>query len=640
MLRTMRDDFKKYSWMLWLVIISFVLGFSLIDMFSGKPRAEGDLIFVGDTVIRGEEYQEQLLNMLRTYKERFKENFNNNLITQLRIPDQILQSMITSTIIRLESEKMNITASEDEVREKITKIPGLQKDGQFVGAKSYKMALARNKIQIADFEKNIRKEIVHNKFKELVSGGIVIDKDSLKEKFIKDKDNAQVDYILLTPNRIKENPEVTDAEISTHYDANKENYKSTERRSGCVVALKFDDYKKDIKVERQELYDYFKTNMAQFIEPEKTKVSRILLKYTAKDKDAVYAKAEKLQKELTKENFAEKAKLVSQDDKAKTGGDHGYWGWQRFTKQEKTIINSLSADEISSPVVTPGGYSILFLSEKQKQKQKEFDKVKDIIKGTLEKERLNKVVENKLNEIYTKVKSAADLKAKAAELKVQTVETEPMTRGGSVKDIQDNGYISRKLFELNDKEISPLLTFPKGMAFVQLTKIEKPTVEALDKVKEKVKKDVAQVKKVELVLKEAKEVSAKLNELEKDEDIAKFLKEKDLNPTDFTYKRGNRLAHHPEQDGLDAIVFSLEEKKYSAPIKFKNDVALVKLKTKKITSDEEFDKEKEKYYAQKLNEMKNSYFTSYIANKKESYDIRINQELFDKIKDYIIKRFK
>jgi hypothetical protein len=81
------------------------------------------------------------------------------------------------------------------------------------------------------------------------------------------------------------------------------------------------------------------------------------------------------------------------------------------------------------------------------------------------------------------------------------------------------------------------------------------------------------------------------------------------------------------------------EKRYSDPIDLKDAVALVKLTSKTITGPADFEKEKETYYTQKLTEMKNNYFASYIYNKRENYNVQVNQDLFQKTKDYIIQRF-
>ncbi|MCP5105791.1 MAG: hypothetical protein GY950_20555, partial [bacterium] len=51
MLRNMRNDFKKYSWTLWLVIIAFMGGFVVIDGLKSGRLEKDDMIFVGDTTI-------------------------------------------------------------------------------------------------------------------------------------------------------------------------------------------------------------------------------------------------------------------------------------------------------------------------------------------------------------------------------------------------------------------------------------------------------------------------------------------------------------------------------------------------------------------------------------------------------------
>ena len=71
----------------------------------------------------------------------------------------------------------------------------------------------------------------------------------------------------------------------------------------------------------------------------------------------------------------------------------------------------------------------------------------------------------------------------------------------------------------------------------------------------------------------------------------------------------------------------------------KTGVAIVKVKSKTITTDEDFEKEKIQFYSQKLDEEKNSYFGSYVYKKRDTYDIRINQDLFQETKEYVLSRF-
>ena len=635
----MRNDFKKYSWTLWLVIITFLIGFSFFDAFRGKAREKDALIYIGDSVIKAEEYQKRLVMMLQLYKLQFKDNFNKNLINQMGLAENVLQNLVNTSIILKEADKLHITASDSELKEKILTHPWFQSNGKFIGLREYEYFLNRQfNMHSKDFEEQLKEQIIALKYQELVTTGMVVDEETLKDEYKKEKDNVDLDYILLKPELVKENIDVSDTEIDAYYQEHKDNFKSPERRAGNVVLLNFDDYKKDITVTDQEVYNYFKDNKEQFIDQEKIRVSRILLNYDQNNRNEILKKAEELQAQLTKENFAQKATEFSQDEKAKEGGDHGYFGWKQFSKPENTVINTMEENEISPPVDTKSGFSILWLSEKKEKKQKEFNTVKPIISGNIEREKLNKLVQEKLSEIHKKVKDLPDMKAEVEKLGFKVIDTGLLKPNEAVKDIEQSSHISRQLFQLKVNEVSTPVTLPKGMAIVQLMKIEEPAVEPLEKVKDKVKKDVVRTKKLERLQTEAQTLAAQLNKMSDEKEIEKFLKDKEMAATAATYKRGNRLAYLPIKNGLDDIIFSLEEKVYSNPIDLGTALAIVKVRSKKITTPADYDKEKTEFYAQKVDELKTSYFTSYMYKKRDNYEVGYNMELFKEVKDKIISR--
>jgi peptidyl-prolyl cis-trans isomerase D len=641
MLRTMRADFKKYSWTLWLVIIAFVGGFIVTDAFRGQSRAEMGIIYINDKpVIRAEEFQQELMRRLQTYKDQLKENFNKSMISQWRIPEQTLQEMIRTTIILREAEKLNIDVSDEELRDQIIKLPVLQRDGRFVGQAAYLRWLGAMRMNVTEFEKQFKKQVIGEKLQELVTGPLVIDSNTLLDKYKREKDQADLDYITFLIDRVKEDINPADDELTAYYEKNKEAFKSLEKRAAYVIAFKFDDYKKEVNIAPQEIYDSFKMKRAEFRLPGKTKVSRIFLKYGENDREEILKKAQELQKELTKDNFAEQAKLYSQDDKAKDGGDYGYGDWQNFTKQEKTMIEGLEQGQVSSPIDTQqGGFSIVFVSEKIAERQQNFNEVKDRIKDTIEQERVKQVVMEKLQRTYNKLGKTENIKAKAGEIGVEAIETELLTSGRPIKDIDPMGYISRRMFELEEKEIAFPVEFVKGIAIVQLAKIEEPTVEPFEKVKIRVKAKVVLAKKVERLMEEAAVFSEKLNTMTDEKKIEEFLEKENLTPTAFTYKRGNRLSGYPVTQGLDEKVFSMEENRYSSPMEFNNQVVIIKIKSKTIANTADFEKDKSEFYQRQATQFKNTFFSSYLANKISNYKVAQNQELFEQIKDDVIARF-
>ena len=643
----MRSDFKKYSWTLWLVIIAFVGGFIVTDAFRGEEGGKRGLIYIGDKlIVRGEEYQRQLMRTLDNYKNQFKENFNKSLISQLRIPEQLLQNFINSAVVKEEADKLNIIATEKELKNKIINHPWFQQDGKFVGLRNYERFLGYYyKMTVPEFEELLKDQIISEKFQGLITGALVIDEETLRKEYKKEKDKAELDFILLKPDRIKEEIKIddNDSALTEFYEKHKEDFKSPERRAGKVILYKFDDFKKGLSITPKEIYDSYMQKKSDFLIPEKVKVSRIFLKYDDKNREEVLKKAEALQKELTKENFAEKAKALSEDEKAKDGGDYGYYGWQKFTSPERSLIDSMDQNQISTPIDAQDGFSIVYISEKIPQKQQSFDEVKGRIKGSLEDEKVKQLVTNKLQKIYDKLAEVEDIKSKAGELGVTVVETELLTRGQSVKDLKDNGYISRKLFTLKEKEVAFPVQLMKGTAIVQLSAIEEPQAEPFEKVKEKVKKRVVLAKKIEALKQEAEKLSSEMNRtasaLADKKMLESFLKMKDLSTEEVTYKRGNKLSYFPAQKGLDDLIFSLEENQFSSPIASKTEVAIVRVRSKTVTGPSDFEKDRTDFYDQKISELRNRYFSSYLATKIKAYQVSLNDELFQEIKDWVMTRY-
>jgi hypothetical protein len=119
------------------------------------------------------------------------------------------------------------------------------------------------------------------------------------------------------------------------------------------------------------------------------------------------------------------------------------------------------------------------------------------------------------------------------------------------------------------------------------------------------------------------------------------LKKENLKPESASYQRGDRLSSLPVLKGLDDIVFAMSENSYSQPLAFKSEAAvIVRLKSKKIVSDQDFIKAKDGFYQKKLAEAKNNFFGSYIQGKRNDYKISFNAEAFDKIKNYVVSKFR
>ena len=653
----MRSNLKSLSWTLWLVILAFI-GFVFVEWGTGGMSLSGtdnSIVVVENTPLTGADYQKDLTKTLEKYKAQFQNNFNKSLISQLRIPEQVLQRSVNSVIIKKEAKKLALKVTEEELKDKIVNYSeiyndkengpmrlyvfreGFKADGAFIGVKEYELRLAHNRTSVNDFENGLREQIIVEKLHELLTSGVVIAPDHLEKMYREENDRVELDYIVLKTDRIKEDITAQENELTSYYDENKEQFKSVEKRTGRIIAYSYENFKNELNVPEKDIYNYFKENKNRFSLPGKTKVSRILLNYNDESREEILKKAEQLKEELTPENFAAKAKELSNDSKAANGGDWGYTEWQSFTKQEKNSIDRLKQSEISNPIDTLSGFAILFLPEKIIERQENFDNVKERIRNMIEKQKLNELVKNKLEIVYNKLKDADDISAKATELGIQVHETEALSSGQAVSDIDKMGYLSRKLFTLNDKKPAFPVDYPQGVAIVQLNETIPPAIQPFEAVKDQVKEKVLLEKKLAKLLAEARQVAANLNG-KNDEDVKDYLKKNDLSSEEYTYKRGDKLAYFKPQKGLDNIVFALETGKYSEPVKCTTEVVVIKPREKFVSGDEDFKLGREYFYGEKIKQVKANFFASYIMNKRDTYEITYNPELYKKINDYVLSR--
>lgn len=637
----MRKNLKSLSWTLWLVILTFI-GFIFVEWGAGRLDnfgGEADLLSINGDIIKGEEFTKNLVQILENYKMRLKENFNVSFIKQLQIPEQILQTLVNKAIINQEADKLNIQASDQELSNKIVSLPGFQRDGKFIGVKEYQRFLSYRRINISEFEEELKKDIVVEKFKDLVSSGLVLDNLTLWQQYQKEKDSAEIDYIILKPERIKQDIKPAENDLKTFYAQNKDTFKRPEKRAGEVIFLKFDDYKKDIKISNQDLYDYFKDNKKMFTTPEKTKVSRLFLKYGEENREEVLKKAQNLNTLLNPENFAQKARELSQDEKASTGGDWGYWEWKNFSSQEQEFIKKLNENQISTPIDTQGGFSILYVSEKIPEKQEDFESAKTRINDILVRDKANKLVEGKLEEIHKKLNRQKSLKEQAEGLGFAYKETGFLANGDTLTGIDEMGYVSRNLFSLNPEEIGSPIELRQGMAIARLSTIKEPGIEAFEDIKEKVLDAYISDRKIKLLMQEANQLLSKLKMSSSETAVSGLLKKNELSSDSITYKRGNKLSHLPVKKGLDEIIFKLSDNQYTLPVQFDSQIAIIKLKSKKIADKSEFEKNRDSFYQTQIEKTKNEYFGTYIMNKRQQAEIKFNQELFGKLKDHVMSRY-
>lgn len=143
---------------------------------------------------------------------------------------------------------------------------------------------------------------------------------------------------------------------------------------------------KDVKVEDQEILDYYKNNPTYFNVPDQIRASHILVNTSIEAKEII--------DELDKgSDFSELANEKSIGPSGPNGGDLGYFGKGSMVKDFEDVAFALKniGDYTEEPVKTEFGYHIILLTDKKAASVLSYEESKDQIKQQLLTEKQNEL---------------------------------------------------------------------------------------------------------------------------------------------------------------------------------------------------------------------------------------------------------
>ena len=591
MLKTMRGNIKSLKYVLWFVVATFII--SIFVMWGGSGRLnEGAgskaIAVVAGRKITPEEYVGALRNRIESLQRDMKE-IDRGLLEQLNVPQQVLQQMVEQDLIRDAARDMGIKASDAELRERIVSLPGLQRDGKFIGYPEYQRVLAYNHINVSQFEDGLRQEIILTKTVRAVTAGIVTTPEEVWTSYKKSKDSAKVEYMVLEKSKVETPPTPSEAEVKAYFEIHKDKYKLPERRDAAYVFFRTEDLKKEIELSEAEIVKYYQDNKAQFETPEQVQVSRVYVPYEKREKALVTAEAQTVLARARKgEDFASLARTFSKDDKAANGGDWGLDGWRSLSKKEQDAVVALDAGRVSDLLELDEGVSILKVTKKDPAVTTTLDSAKPRIRTILQDEKARALAGQRAAKLEKDARKAKSLESAAKTMNLKVEASGPLKEGQSLGDVDPSGTVSGALFKLKEKEISaPLFTYG-GAVLAQLRKIEPPRAAAFAEVKIDAETDLIEERRMETALSRIKDARGRLKETNW-EDVAS--KSKLEIKTVNEHKREQYVGIIGENAEFDRLAFSLPLKQVSEPVSFNGGYALMRVLERKEMTKEDFEKD-------------------------------------------------
>ena len=450
---------------------------------------------------------------------------NEQLLKQLGVEQQILQQMVDERAALAEADRLGISASDEEVRQRIFSYPAFQENGGFIGEQRYRALLRMQQppMQPSDFEESIRDQLTVEKLRASLTDWMSIPDKDLEQEYRQRNDKVKLAVVSFTADKFRSQATASDADVASYFEAHKADFKIPEKRKIRYLLIDIDALRGKIVVPPADVERAYNEGIDQYTTPEQVRASHILFKTDGKDDAAVKAKAEEVLKQAKSgADFAELAKKYSEDESsAKNGGDLDYFSKGKMVPEFDQVAFSLQPGQISDLVKSQFGYHIIKVVDKKPATTKTLAEVRQQITDQLAYERAQAQAADLADKLQKQISKPADLDAVAKAQGLSVQESGFFARDEPILGLGPSPEAAGKAFDMQVNEVAGPVRTSRGFAFETLVAKQDPYVPKLDEVKDRVKDEVLKVKARELSQQKAVEIAAKLKSASDFEKAAK-----------------------------------------------------------------------------------------------------------------------
>jgi len=502
---------KKIGVRILLGVVVGVLGLGmllyLVPQQSGNELTGEDVIAqVGNQTITSADVQTQLNRISR-----------NGQIPASILPlyaRQMLDQLVFDRSLELEADRLGFRVTDEEHANFLRKlIPTAYAGDTFIGMDKYTTEVqTRFQMTVPEFEAQVKKELLQQKFQQLVTDGITVTEDEVREEYLRGNEKIKIDYVLIKPDDLQSKIDVSDAELAGYFEKNKARYIVPERRTVDYATLDFTQLRQRAQVSEDEEKIFYQQNVESYKVQDRAHVAHILFKTVGKT-DAEVAEIKKKAEDVLNKakhggKFADLAKQYSEDTTKDKGGDLDWIVRGQTVPEFEAAAFSLPKGAISDLVKTQYGFHIIEVVDRETARTQTFDEVKAAIQAQLQQQKAEQLGETLSAQIAEEIRRSGRVPIDELAKKFNLVRGEaklveanqPLPELGNSPAVLDN------VFRLRPGDLSAPLRTDRGYVILTVKDIQPAHAASLAEVRDRVLTDFRREKALELAKTRAEEL--------------------------------------------------------------------------------------------------------------------------------------
>jgi peptidyl-prolyl cis-trans isomerase D len=475
------------------VVITFVATIFLDWGWRRSDRPDTHLATVGGDSVSLREFQITYNNVVDSYRRIYQDRFTEDVARTLNLKQQALDSLVQRKLLLHEAKRQGVMVTDAELIERVQSYPVFQVNGGFDHTR-YLQVLRLSRLTPGDFEQNQREELLLAKLENLIKDGVQVTEIEVKEAFIYDKEQLNVEYLRVDPAQFVEQVEVSDADLTTYYQEHLERFRTPEQARLAYVIVDPEAFTAQVEITDDRLVQYYEEHKEEFRQEEQVRARHILFKLAqqagAEEEARVRAEAEAARQRIQAgEDFAAVASQISQDPaSAQQGGDLGFFKRGEMVKAFEDMAFGLTPGTVSEPIRTDFGYHLIKVEEVQEAGYRPLEVVRAELRERLTREETRRLAEARAQAVYdAMVAGGGDWQTAVRALDLVPRETPFIAHGQAVEGIDNAGTFTQTAFALQDGEVSRPTLIGNRHVIMKLLERKASSVPPFEEVKDTVR---------------------------------------------------------------------------------------------------------------------------------------------------------
>ncbi len=220
------------SWMIKVILVgialSFIIGFGILPTLRDPSGDTNEVARVADEIITRAHWNQAYENMVRFYKDLYKDRFSDEMVKQMRLRETALDNLINQALQRQEAERLKLEVSDAELQDRIRELPYFQRNGKF-SKDLYLNLLSRNRMNPSEFEAMQREELLIQKLQGLIRGNVKVSEQELRDQYGLDNEQVDLNVLVMDPRAFEDLVAVDDEVLRPYFQENSDRYLSPEK---------------------------------------------------------------------------------------------------------------------------------------------------------------------------------------------------------------------------------------------------------------------------------------------------------------------------------------------------------------------------------------------------------------------------